>query len=1053
MKSRTRCGVVMLVICMACHSIVRAQLPQLKINDKEDPNVFLSKLSIDVKVAGTIATTTMEMTFTNKNSRILEGELLFPMPEGISVSRYALDINGRMREAVPVEKERATQVFEEIERQRVDPGLLERVEGNNFRTRIYPIPAHGSRTILIAYEEELMVTGKQQLRYHLPMDYKRPIDLFKLDISVVQQALKPDIEEEPGDDLQFKAWNNNYNASLKKEHFLPEHSLSFTIPQPADHLGVMMQESGGNYYFLVNCFPKQDKRDKPKVDEATVIWDASLSGLNRETKKELDLLDKYIDYNKNLTIHLTTINNGFRKVGSYRITNGDWSTLRKAIEQLTYDGGTNFSRISYPASDEYLLFSDGMSSLSIQDIPLPNKPVYAISSSPKSDFSQLQYIAQKTGGAFINLGVLKPGEAAPLLTQQSLQFLGIKPNRAISETYPSLPKPIVHQFSLAGMTTEPTATITLLFGYGKTVTSEKTIALNFQQQATDLVNLGRVWAQKKIGDLDVQYEQHKDMITFLGKQFSIVTRNTSLIVLETVNDYVRYEIEPPAELRDQYDRIMKQQIARRESQQQLTLANALQQLNTLVTWWKRSFVAQVTPKPIKPAEAESRPTPPAPQPITTQDNAIRRKENRVVAQRNSVGVEREAAPARESLEEVVVVGYGIAKKSAMLGSVSAQTVPANNNQDLPTALAGRVPGVQVADNKTRALRNDDAIERNLAKDDKVINEPDGTKRILTSIDIKQWTPDRAYLQAIAKEKAANRYAAYLTLRKEYLYTPTFYYDMANFFFRSEDTLTGLQILTNMAEIDLENHELYKLLGYKLREAGAYEEAVAVFKKVLQWRPMEPHSYRDYGLALADAGLYQQAVDTLYTALQKNYSESSNGMYMGIEEIIVTEINQLISLHKSKLNLTRIDPKLIHNMPTDIRVVLNWNKNDTDMDLWVTDPNQETCYYSHKETLIGGRISKDFTRGYGPEQFLLKKAANGKYLVKVNYYGDQQFKFSGPTTVMAEIYTHYADGRQERKLITLQMEKGSRQEGILVGEFQFGSSGGKQADDRQAARNK
>jgi uncharacterized protein YfaP (DUF2135 family) len=167
------------------------------------------------------------------------------------------------------------------------------------------------------------------------------------------------------------------------------------------------------------------------------------------------------------------------------------------------------------------------------------------------------------------------------------------------------------------------------------------------------------------------------------------------------------------------------------------------------------------------------------------------------------------------------------------------------------------------------------------------------------------------------------------------------------------------------------------------------------------------------------------------------------MYRGIEEIIVTEINQLVSLHQDQLDLSGIDNKLIHAMPTDVRVVLNWNKNDTDMDLWVTDPNKETCYYSHKETLIGGRLSNDFTRGYGPEQFLLKKAVNGTYQVKVNYYGDQQFKFSGPTTVMAEIFTHYADGRQERKLITLQMEKGGRQEGVLVGEFEFGKESSKE----------
>ncbi len=62
---------------------------------------------------------------------------------------------------------------------------------------------------------------------------------------------------------------------------------------------------------------------------------------------------------------------------------------------------------------------------------------------------------------------------------------------------------------------------------------------------------------------------------------------------------------------------------------------------------------------------------------------------------------------------------------------------------------------------------------------------------------------------------------------------------------------------------------------------------------------------------------------------------------------------------------------------------------------------------------------------------------------MNYYGDQQIKLSGPTTVLAEIFTHYADGRQERKLITLQMEKGDEKEGILVGEFEFGKAGSKE----------
>src|SRR5690606_7297692 len=129
----------------------KAQMPVLKVKTTAatETSVSLQKLNIDVQIIGNIATTTMTMTFYNNSSSVLEGELTFPMPDGVSISRYALDINSKMREAVPVEKAKATEVFESIERRRVDPGLLEKVEGNNFRTRIYPLPAKGTRTIIV----------------------------------------------------------------------------------------------------------------------------------------------------------------------------------------------------------------------------------------------------------------------------------------------------------------------------------------------------------------------------------------------------------------------------------------------------------------------------------------------------------------------------------------------------------------------------------------------------------------------------------------------------------------------------------------------------------------------------------------------------------------------------------------------------------------------------------------------------------------------------------------------------------------------------------------
>lgn len=86
---------------------VMAQLgiPTVKCESKEK-SIELQDLKIDVEVVGNIATTTFDMTFFNSGSRVLEGEFEFPLGEGQTVSRYALDIDGKLREGVVVEKEK-----------------------------------------------------------------------------------------------------------------------------------------------------------------------------------------------------------------------------------------------------------------------------------------------------------------------------------------------------------------------------------------------------------------------------------------------------------------------------------------------------------------------------------------------------------------------------------------------------------------------------------------------------------------------------------------------------------------------------------------------------------------------------------------------------------------------------------------------------------------------------------------------------------------------------------------------------------------------------------
>ena len=84
---------------------------------------------------------------------------------------------------------------------------------------------------------------------------------------------------------------------------------------------------------------------------------------------------------------------------------------------------------------------------------------------------------------------------------------------------------------------------------------------------------------------------------------------------------------------------------------------------------------------------------------------------------------------------------------------------------------------------------------------------------------------------------------------------------------------------------------------------------------------------------------------------------------------------------------------------DDATVLGWDADDTDIDLWVTDPNGERAFYGHRLTYQGGRMSQDFTGGYGPEEFALRVAKPGRYKVQAQFYGHRQQVVAPATTLM------------------------------------------------------
>ena len=72
----------------------------------------LARADLNAIVSGTLAETTLMLTFANAKDRVLGGELVFPLPEGATVTGYGLDVNGIMVDGVAVEKQRARVVYE-----------------------------------------------------------------------------------------------------------------------------------------------------------------------------------------------------------------------------------------------------------------------------------------------------------------------------------------------------------------------------------------------------------------------------------------------------------------------------------------------------------------------------------------------------------------------------------------------------------------------------------------------------------------------------------------------------------------------------------------------------------------------------------------------------------------------------------------------------------------------------------------------------------------------------------------------------------------------------
>lgn len=541
--------------------------------------------------------------------------------------------------------------------------------------------------------------------------------------------------------------------------------------------------------------------------------------------------------------------------------------------------------------------------------------------------------------------------------------------------------------------------------------------------------LATLWAARRMHDLANQADTRKDEFLTLARRYGVAGPGHSLIVLETLEQWIQHAIEPPKnspfyapwhEAKATKDDAIASKREQTQHEEHL-----LKLWEERVQWWNDPIPKHLTPKSgvFGDAAEGGSSVPPQARPYQAnrstvfQATPVAEEDEEVELEEREIIVDIDCPPAAEAVAEEEEV---------------------NDDLDGPVPeLASPVDQIRLAPEPVRmhCFMGSRMAKRKAAP----------TPSAAAEITLKAWDPKMSYLGTLNRAPAGKAYNRYLLEREYYATSPAFYVDCAGWFFNEGQPDLGERILTNLAEFKLNDVVLWRTMGWRLREAKRYPLAIHCFRKALQLRGEEPRSYRDLALILAESAKEQlkeaynpTAVSQLEEALQlmktaifdvfpRQSGRRSNDLQIAI--IALEELNGLLSWiehhpwgEAQRPTLPTLDAVYRRDLPVQLRITMSWDADQTDIDLHILEPNNEEAYYGHRRTTKGGFLSEDVTTGYGPEVYLKKQAEPGLYMVASNYYASHQTALTGATTVSVTFYTNWGLADEKQRITTIRLDK-------------------------------
>jgi hypothetical protein len=1012
-------------------AVAAAQEPPLSLTASDGSGLELVSLSAQAVVEDPLALTELHLIFRNPENRVREGRFRITLPAGATVSRFAMRIGDRWQEGEVVEQQAARIAYEDFLHRRQDPALLETEAGNEFSARVFPIPPSATKELIVSYSQELTRASEP---YRLPLRGLPRLGSLTVRALVGKTVLvggnggAP--APAPASTLGGQRGQQEV-VEVSKRDFRPDRDFEVAHTGSAGRLGLRSEN-----LVVARIVPSAESDRRDEVPSLMVLIDTSASralGLADEVAAWEALMAEVRKGGADPVLSVAAFDQDVAPIFSGRASAvGD--AVRRRIGERRALGASDLDRALRWAAEtmrspkerraRLLLVTDGVVTAGETDAARLRQRIKALAAAGVERLDVLAVggiredalLAQLVTAGLARDGVVldggQPASAlARRLTRATRSGLKLEVEGA-GWTWPSVINGVQPGDEILVYADLP---------------ADKPLRLNVAGQPLALTGalapverplLERAWVKARIARLlDLQDRDagpgagDPDMKDLLKKQAielsiknRVLCRYTSLLVLETEQDYARFGIERRA-LAD----ILTVGAGGIALLHRTDIAPATATDLAIAT-------PPATPTAMSPADARKAPAPERFAKKSKGDAQARDGEGRAEERGDDKIAERELSAATRGTAPILAnrdLDEGGPRPVAAAAAAPAPPPPASGHGG--GALGARASGTLAESPRGAApaparpsaiagLARDQAPPaRALAPLPPRARAPMASPAMSSAEPTRSSAPATPSLsgpfQEIAERIRRRDFAGALAQARAWRE-------------RDPGDVLALVALGECAEaagnlglaaraygsiIDLfpGRADMRRFAGERLEHvhgAAALALAVDTYRKAVEQRPDHPASHRLLAFALIKQGHPREAFQVMAAGAARRYPD---GRFAGVDRILREDLGLIASAwtraEPARAVEIRAQRERAHGIAEgapSVRFVLNWETDANDVDFHIHDGKGGHAYYGARQLASGGELYADVTTGYGPECFTIRGPAQGRafpYRLQAHYY--------------------------------------------------------------------